>query len=257
MAIDWAKVKGVIFDFDGVFTKNSFMYSDSARDVFLNASADAVLKYSNTSDDRDIVKQSHLDAFTEYHDLGHDVLCAKYNVKSDDFQREFHIGCWSGFSKEQSFLDHFDDLAPLLAGMSKSGRTMSILSAGHKQAWIQSVLKSQEWCKYFDHNLIHGFKESGEHRKGNSQQPFIRIVNAMGIQPEECVMVEDSSRNLVIPYNDLGMQTAWIHDGKPESLKEDHKGLITQSFNCFADFLTDCNAFHIPQKNDVSLKLKR
>ena len=50
--------------------------------------------------------------------------------------------------------------------------------------------------------------------KGASFMPFWLVCARMNVDPRECSMVEDSLRNLAIAKQ-LGMQTIYIHHGKP------------------------------------------
>jgi FMN phosphatase YigB (HAD superfamily) len=247
MAIDWQRVKGIVFDFDGVFTSRKFMSSERSTNVFLGVSADVILRCSDTLDDRETIKKVHHDAFLEHHDAGIDMFCAHYGVQLEDFQEEFHIGTSQRFMGCDMFRAHIDDLGPQLRSLAQSNIQHGVLSAGHKEKWMLPIIKSQQWCAHFDHDLIYGLHESGYERKSISDAPFRRIANAMALKPEELVMVEDSSRNLVIPHRDLDMQTAWIHDGEPDSLKEDHRDFVHAEYKCVSSFLTDVLAAHPPR----------
>lgn len=60
-----------------------------------------------------------------------------------------------------------------------------------------------------------------QYLKSGSFIPFLTVCAEMGVDPRECAMVEDSFSNLKIAKM-LGMQTIYVHHGKPMDILPDY-----------------------------------
>ena len=73
-----------------------------------------------------------------------------------------------------------------------------------------------------------------------SIEPYRKIIQKYGIDPEYCIFIEDIARNLK-PAHELGMKTVWIKNDEPWAAKYSDKDFINYKTDNLAKFLKEIN----------------
>lgn len=86
--------------------------------------------------------------------------------------------------------------------------------------WARRVLRHIALESWFPEERVFGLECNDFARKDNSRNPFAAALKALGLEPENVMMVEDTIQNLRIPH-EMGMTTVFLHHGQePDSLPE-------------------------------------
>ena len=73
-----------------------------------------------------------------------------------------------------------------------------------------------------------------------SIEPYKKIIQKYGIDPEYCIFIEDIARNLKPAY-ELGMKTVWIKNDEPWASEFSNESFINYKTNNLSDFLRRIN----------------
>ncbi|MDC0426623.1 pyrimidine 5'-nucleotidase [Pelagibacteraceae bacterium] len=73
-----------------------------------------------------------------------------------------------------------------------------------------------------------------------SIEPYKKIIQKYGIDPEYCIFIEDIARNLKPAY-ELGMKTVWIKNNEPWAAKFSEEGFVNYKTNNLSNFLRSIN----------------
>lgn len=73
-----------------------------------------------------------------------------------------------------------------------------------------------------------------------SIEPYKKIIQKYGIDPEYCIFIEDIARNLKPAY-ELGMKTVWIKNDEPWAAEFSNESFINYKTNNLSDFLRRIN----------------
>ena len=73
-----------------------------------------------------------------------------------------------------------------------------------------------------------------------SIEPYKKIIQKYGIDPEYCIFIEDIARNLK-PANELGMKTVWIKNDEPWAAKFSNEDFINYKTDNLSKFLRGIN----------------
>ena len=73
-----------------------------------------------------------------------------------------------------------------------------------------------------------------------SIEPYKKIIQKYGIDPEYCIFIEDIARNLKPAY-ELGMKTVWIKNDEPWAAKFSNENFINYRTDNLSDFLRRIN----------------
>ena len=73
-----------------------------------------------------------------------------------------------------------------------------------------------------------------------SIEPYEKIIQKYGIDPEYCIFIEDIARNLKPAY-ELGMKTVWIINDEPWAAKFSNENFINYRTDNLSDFLRRIN----------------
>ena len=88
----------------------------------------------------------------------------------------------------------------------------AIITHGSR-AWALRVLHRLGLSEWFGEGSVLGMEDYGYARKADSAQPFIQAMNALALEPEQLMFVEDTALNLRVAH-ELGMATVLIHHGR-------------------------------------------
>ena len=73
-----------------------------------------------------------------------------------------------------------------------------------------------------------------------SIEPYRKIIQKYGIDPEYCIFIEDIARNLKPAY-ELGMKTVWIKNDEPWAAKFSNENFINYKTDNLSEFLRRIN----------------
>ena len=73
-----------------------------------------------------------------------------------------------------------------------------------------------------------------------SIEPYKKIIQKYGIDPEYCIFIEDIARNLKPAY-ELGMKTVWIKNNEPWAAKFSNENFINYKTDNLSEFLRRIN----------------
>ena len=73
-----------------------------------------------------------------------------------------------------------------------------------------------------------------------SIEPYKKIIQKYGIDPEYCIFIEDIARNLKPAY-ELGMKTVWIKNNEPWAAKFSNENFINYKTDNLSEFLRKIN----------------
>ena len=73
-----------------------------------------------------------------------------------------------------------------------------------------------------------------------SIEPYKKIIQKYGIDPEYCIFIEDIARNLK-PAHELGMKTVWIENDEPWAAEFSNENFINYKTNSLSKFLRSIN----------------
>ena len=73
-----------------------------------------------------------------------------------------------------------------------------------------------------------------------SIEPYKKIIQKYGIDPEYCIFIEDIARNLKPAY-ELGMKTVWIKNDEPWAAEFSNENFINYKTNNLSNFLRRIN----------------
>ena len=73
-----------------------------------------------------------------------------------------------------------------------------------------------------------------------SIEPYKKIIQKYGIDPEYCIFIEDIARNLK-PAHELGMKTVWIENDEPWAAEFSNETFIDYKTDNLSDFLRRIN----------------
>ena len=73
-----------------------------------------------------------------------------------------------------------------------------------------------------------------------SIEPYKKIIQKYGIDPEYCIFIEDIARNLKPAY-ELGMKTVWIENNEPWAAEFSNESFINYKTNNLSHFLRKIN----------------
>jgi putative hydrolase of the HAD superfamily len=73
-----------------------------------------------------------------------------------------------------------------------------------------------------------------------SIEPYKKIIQKYGLDPEYCIFIEDIARNLKPAY-ELGMKTVWIKNNEPWAAKFSNENFINYKTDNLSEFLRKIN----------------
>jgi len=73
-----------------------------------------------------------------------------------------------------------------------------------------------------------------------SIEPYKKIIEKYGIDPQYCIFIEDIARNLK-PANELGMKTAWVKNNEPWAAEFSGESFIDYKIDNLSKFLRRIN----------------
>ncbi len=224
MTLDISKIKGVIWDLDNTL----YRFTDDFKAHCNKAAAAAAIEMG--------IDMSHADAIKiaerseELHGYSMHIYVTDHGLSYADLHIPFHSRidekCVEPIMGALEVLEFFKDNQIVLTNASRCWAERAIHYIGAK--------------KYFDDDFIVPIEDVDFVPKAQGDDGFKRALEILNLEPHEVLMVDDLDRNLKIAH-DLGMQTAYMHHGKPmiempDYVSDQYENLVTM-VNSFEDDL--------------------
>lgn len=183
-------IKAILFDFDGVLTIDKTgsttitNYISSVCDIPLEKVKASYYKFNKQLLFGETTHQEIWHEFCE--DIGQDI---DYNVLLDSFR--------------YTRLD--DNMIALVQKLK--GRYLIGMVTDNKCDRINTILEHNGIKQYFDAIAI----SASLHSNKNSKDIFEYILNTLNVSARECVFIDNTEKNLVIPKQ-MGMVTIFYND---------------------------------------------
>ena len=183
-------MKAILFDFDGVLTIDKY-------------GSDSILKYldENTDVSIEVLKK-------EYYKINKGLLYGQYTHK--DIWNEYcrNVGADIDF---QILMDSFIN-TPLDKDMFSIVKQLKEkyligMITDNKVDRIDTILKHHRLTDLFDTVTVSAKCKCGK----NDRKIFDITLEALNVEPSECVFIDNSEKNLIVP-NEIGMHTILFDD---------------------------------------------
>lgn len=216
MSVDLSHICGVIWDLDGTL----YRYNDYFIEACNIAAAQTVVELGldiSLDDALDMARQSQV-----LH--GHSFkLFGERGVVYEDYHHLFH-----------QKIDHMVVVKneELKSYLQKISLPMTILTNASRD-WALRTLSHLDMRTVFQDEHIFALEDVGFKAKAYHTDGFDFALAKMGLTANQTLVVEDLSRNLIVPKK-MGMVTALVHHAHDEKTKEDH---VDHTFNDTLDVI--------------------
>lgn len=232
MNIDISKVKGLIFDYGGTLDSGGNHWSEVIYAAYQRAGAvveKPVFREAYVYAERELAREQHI---LPAHDF-HDMLLIKMKIELEWLVREGKMAPQSVEVLSENIADlcyeearrQVESTIPVLEELSKK-YPMVLVSNFYGN--IETVLEDFGIRKYF--NAIIESAVLGVRKP--DPRIFEHGVKALGLLPEETLVIGDSYKKDILPAETIGCQVIWLK-GKGWTAEEDavlHPNII-QSLN--------------------------
>lgn len=210
MNIDVAKVKGIIFDYGGTLDTGGRHWSEVLWDSYQAAGVEV-----NKADFRDAYVYAERELARERHILPahdfHDMLLIKVKIELEYLVREGHFAPEDVDTTTEKIAQHSYETArqsiehakPVLEELSKHYKLVMV---SNFYGNIETVLEDFGIRDYFAaiiESAVLGIRKP-------DPRIFEHGVKALGIQPEETLVIGDSLKKDIRPAESIGCQVLWI-----------------------------------------------
>lgn len=208
MKYDTYHKKTIIFDLDGTlysFKKRSFRQSDVYKKVIENTENYIARKLKKTKREaKSILKE----IFKEYRESISIGLEKRFKVDRYDYFNTV----WDIAAKR-----HIKGNVKLKQKLIKIARNYNIvLVSDAPQIWIKHVLRELKIDNIFKNRIFSG--ESNTRKEFNNA--FKRIVKALDVEPQYCIVFGDQEETDIIPAKKLGMKTVLVNKKAKSSVAD-------------------------------------
>jgi len=198
MALDPHKIKGVIWDLDNTLYRFTEAFrqqcniaaAKAAHDQGINLSYDDTLKLAQKSETN---HGYSIHLYVTHHGFTYDSLHVPFHDNIDETTIE------------------------MIAGVAENIRALKLpqtILTNASRGWAKRVLKHMGIDDLFPDSHITASEDVNFKVKSQGKAGFNRALDALGLSPDEVLMVDDLDRNLIIPH-EMGMQTAYLHYEDP------------------------------------------
>ena len=207
-----AAIKGVVFDLD-----NTLLDFMKMKEFAVKAAVKGMIEAGLKVDE----EQSYIDIIAIYEEFGWE------NQKVFDVFMEKSIGRVDNKFLAAGVVAYRRAREANLMAYPNVNRTMMALAKkGIKLAVVSDAPSREAWMRIYYLNLYHffdaviTFDDSGERKP--SEKPFQMVLNALGLQPDESIMVGDWPERDVVGARQIGMRTAFARYG--DTFSTQHSG---------------------------------
>jgi len=196
-------IKGIVFDLD-----NTLLDFMKMKEFAVKAAVKGMIEAGLKVDE----EQSYIDIIAIYEEFGWE------NQKVFDVFMEKSIGRVDNKFLAAGVVAYRRAREANLMAYPNVNRTMMALAKkGIKMAVVSDAPSREAWMRIYYLNLYHFFDavitydDSGERKP--SEKPFQMVLNALGLQPDESIMVGDWPERDVVGARQIGMRTAFARYG--------------------------------------------
>tara|TARA_B100001123_G_C15308186_1_gene1023436 strand:- start:1487 stop:2185 length:699 start_codon:yes stop_codon:yes gene_type:complete len=196
-------IKGIVFDLD-----NTLLDFMKMKEFAVKAAVKGMIEAGLKVDE----EQSYIDIIAIYEEFGWE------NQKVFDVFMEKSIGRVDNKFLAAGVVAYRRAREANLMAYPNVNRTMMALAKkGIKMAVVSDAPSREAWMRIYYLNLYHFFDavitydDSGERKP--SKIPFQMALNALGLQPDESIMVGDWPERDVVGARQIGMRTAFARYG--------------------------------------------
>ena len=205
-------IKGIIFDLD-----NTLLDFMKMKEFAVKAAVKGMIEAGLKVDE----DQSYIDIIAIYEEFGWE------NQKVFDVFMEKSIGRVDNKFLAAGVVAYRRAREANLMAYPNVYRTMmALVKKGIKLAVVSDAPSREAWMRIYYLNLYHFFDavitydDSGERKP--SEKPFQMALNALGLQPDESIMVGDWPERDVVGARQIGMRTAFARYG--DTFSTQHSG---------------------------------
>ena len=190
--------RGIIWDLDNTL----YRLDEAMADAFHLAVARAVTQDGGVALDLDEAFRMARKSFAE-HGYSGKVFVRNYGIDDEWLHHQFH-----------SYVDE-----KLIARSMETADLFGRLDLRHaiithgSGRWARRVLGHLGLSGFFEEGGILALEDYGFQKKSESAVSFIRALDHLELGPEQTIFIEDTPKNLAIPY-ELGMSTVLVHYGR-------------------------------------------
>jgi|TARA_B100001105_G_scaffold65815_1_gene51520 putative hydrolase of the HAD superfamily len=196
-------IKGIVFDLD-----NTLLDFMKMKEFAVKSAVKGMIEAGLEMDE----EQSYIDIIAIYEEFGWE------NQKVFDVFMEKSIGRVDNKFLAAGIVAYRRAREANLMAYPNVNRTlMALAKKGIKLAVVSDAPSREAWMRIYYLNLYHFFDavitydDSGERKP--SARPFQMALDALGLQPEETVMVGDWPERDVVGARQIGMRTAFARYG--------------------------------------------
>ena len=196
-------IKGIVFDLD-----NTLLDFMKMKEFAVKAAVKGMIEAGLKVDE----EQSYIDIIAIYEEFGWE------NQKVFDVFMEKSIGRVDNKFLAAGVVAYRRAREANLMAYPNVYRTMmALVKKGIKLAVVSDAPSREAWMRIYYLNLYHFFDavitydDSGERKP--SEKPFQMALNALGLQPDESIMVGDWPERDVVGARQIGMRTAFARYG--------------------------------------------
>lgn len=201
---DLSHVRGVIWDLDGTLYRYNDYFKEACnvacaqtvRELGLDIAYEEALEIARASE------REHGNSFK---------LFTNYGLRYEDYHHPFH-----------EKIDHLvlEKNTDLKNTLERVRRPMTVLTNASRE-WALRTLSHLGLLSVFSDEKVLALEDVSFKAKAYHTDGFDLALARMDVAAKDALMVEDLSRNLIVPKK-MGMATALVHhDGAPQA-KEDH-----------------------------------
>lgn len=229
MNIDISKVKGLIFDYGGTLDTGGDHWSEIIWDAYQKAGVavdKAEFREAYVYAERELARERHI---LPAHDF-HDMLVIKMKIELEWLASNGHMAPEDVEQKTTEIAGYcYEDARASVAAsqpvLEELSKRYPIVLVSNFYGNIETVLE--------DFGIRSYFKAIIESAVMGIRKPDPRIfehgVKALGLLPEETLVIGDSYRKDIVPAESIGCQAIWLK-GKGWTVEEDaqlHPNIIS------------------------------
>ena len=188
----------LLLDFDGTFYRFSAEFSRH----FTEAAAKTAVKLGaplTVAEAMPLAAQSYLD-----HGSSLTYFQKTFGLRVEDCHHAFH----------EELHDFYADTCQVTATQLREAPAELALLSHSNRPWILNMLRKFGLDGVIPESRIFALEDVGFHYKLDSEEPYRRVLDKIGVAAANTVMVEDTSRNLE-PAKTLGLTTVYVTQGRP------------------------------------------
>lgn len=236
-------VKAVIFDYDGVFHKYSFLGPKTFYDLCLEMAARAIGVLSPLDLPDKARKAIAVESYREFNSQTEYAKRA-LNICQRTLHRLYHEHLFDGLvDRHPEVFEHSKILTSSFNEMAAMLDHVAILSHASSEAFIRPYLEKLDILKCFNtvngdeyKDTVFGQEEYGFYLKDRDYEPFEFIEKELGIDdPSSIVMVEDTATNLFIP-KERGWKTVWLSEAGHNREDTEDLSMVDAIFSSLDEF---------------------